>query len=313
MFIPLHIRISHQAVRESARLFSTRVLNTSRLQSLLRPRLTLASRLLIMSSPASKRQKMSSSTAPYEILYWPSLPGRAEPVRLCFEETGTPYTDVTNADKGGMAQLLAQLSDKNVGDTHNPPCLAPPMLRHGEILLSQLPNIMLYLAPKLGLAGPEGNENAIYHVNQLALTALDGLSNEAHDTHHPVGVGEYYEDQKEEAKKASKQYIEKRLPKFLGYFERVLQGEASKGGEWLYAGQLTFADLTLWHCLDGVTFAFPKAIEGLKKSGNYEKVFAHYERIKEREKIKAYLGSDRRKQFSMGIYRHYPELDAGAD
>ena len=241
------------------------------------------------------------------------MPGRGEPVRLCFEETGTPYTDVVNADKSGMAELLAQISDKNTGDELNPPSLAPPMLKHGDLLISQLPNILLYLAPKLGLAGPEGDENTIYHINQLALTVLDGLSNEAHDTHHPVGVGAYFEDQKEEAKKASKQYIKSRLPKFLGYFERVLQSEASKGGEWLYAGQLTYADLTLWHGLDGVTFAFPKAVAGLKKSGKYEKVFALYERIKAREKIRAYLESDRRKQYSQGIYRHYSELDAAEE
>lgn len=265
-----------------------------------------------MSPPASKRQKTSSSTsAPYELLYWPGIPGRGEHIRLCFEETGTPYKDVCNAGKGGMKDLTSLISDKNTGDATNPPPLAPPILRHGDLTISQTPNIVLYLAPKLGLAGPEGDENAIYHINQLALTALDGLSNEAHDTHHPIAIGAYYEEQKEEAKKKSKDYIENRLPKFVGYFERVLQGEASKGGEWLYGGQLTWADLVFWQCLDGVTFAFPKAVEGLKNSGKYGKVFGLYDRVKGRENIKAYLASDRRQDYGMGIYRHYPELDAG--
>ncbi|KAL6722225.1 hypothetical protein ACLMJK_001332 [Lecanora helva] len=265
-----------------------------------------------MSAPAPKRQKTSTSSPPYELLYWPGIPGRGEHIRLCFEETGTPYKDVCNADKAGMAELRELISPENIGDKINPPALAPPVLKHGDLLISQVPNITLYLAPKLGLAGSEDDENAIYHINQLALTALDGLSNEAHDTHHPIAVGAYYEDQKEEAKKKAKDYVENRVPKFVGYFERVLQGEASKGGEWLYGGQLTFADLVFWQCLDGVTFAFPKAIQELKKSGKYERVFALYDKVKERERIKAYLDSDRRKDYSMGIWRHYPELDAGS-
>ena len=238
------------------------------------------------------------------------MPGRGEPVRLCFEETGTPYTDVCNADKAGMSELQSLISDKNTGDASNPPPLAPPILRHGDLTISQLPNIVFYLAPKLGLAGSADDENGIYRINALALTALDGLSNEPHDTHHPIATGAYYEEQKEEAKKKSKDYIENRLPKFLGYFERVLQGEASKGGEWLYGGQLTYADLVFWHGLDGVSFAFPKAVEKLRKGGKYEKVFELYERVKGRERIKAYLESDRRMKYSQGIYRHYPELDA---
>ena len=264
-----------------------------------------------MSAPATKRQKISSSSATYELLYWPGIPGRGEHIRLCFEATGTPYEDACNVDKAGMKELTTLISPDHTGDSLNPPHLAPPILKHGDLIISQTPNICLYLAPKLGLAGPEDEENAIYHVNQLALTALDGLSNEAHDTHHPVTVGAYYEEQKVEAKKKAKDYVENRLPKFLGYFERVLQGEASKDGDWLYGGQLTYADLIFWHCLDGVTFAFPKAVESMKESGKYGMVFGHYERVKGRDRIKAYLRSDRRKSYSSGIYRHYPELDAG--
>lgn len=150
----------------------------------------------------------------------------------------------------------------------------------------------------------------MYHINALALTALDGLSNEAHDTHHPVAIGAYYEEQKAEAKRKAKDYIENRLPKFLGYFERVLQGEASKGGEWLYGGQLTYADLVLWQCVDGVGFAFPVAVRRMREGGEYERVFGLCERVRGRENIKNYLASERRLGYSKGIYRHYPELDA---
>lgn len=56
----------------------------------------------------------------------------------------------------------------------------------------------------------------------------------------------YYEDQKDESKSRSKDYIANRLPKFLGYFERVLKSKASGDGPWLYAGKLTYADLVLF-------------------------------------------------------------------
>ncbi len=119
----------------------------------------------------------------------------------------------------------------------------------------------------------------------------------------------YYEEQKAEAKSKAADYIANRLPKFLGYFERVLQGEASRGGEWLYGGQLTYADLVLWQCVDGVSFAFPVAMGRLRESGGYGRVFGLYESVRERESVRGYLESGRRMKYGNGIYRHYPELD----
>ncbi|EGU81619.1 hypothetical protein HZS61_011498 [Fusarium oxysporum f. sp. conglutinans] len=92
-----------------------------------------------------------------------------------------------------------------------------------KVYRRQLPNILQYLGQQLNLApkfdADKGGDGA-YHVNQLTLTALDGLSNELHDTHHPMAVGLAYEDQKEEAKRA-KDWRENRMLKFLAYFERV--------------------------------------------------------------------------------------------
>ncbi|KAL8922274.1 MAG: hypothetical protein Q9208_005244 [Pyrenodesmia sp. 3 TL-2023] len=264
------------------------------------------------SSPASKRARTtasSSTSPPYELIYWPTIPGRGEPIRLCFEATSTPYTDVTNTQKDGMKTLLDLISP-SPSSTGNPPHFAPPILRHGDLIISQLPNILLYLGPRLGLVPPESEHpTALHHINQLALTALDGFCNEAHDTHHPIAVGAYYEDQKEAAKARSKDYLANRLPKFLTYFENALKSDSSGGGEYLYGGQLTYADLVLFQCLDGVSFAFPKAVEKARASGEYEKVWSLYERIKVKEEIKEYLGSDRRMPYGNGIWRHYEELD----
>lgn len=256
----------------------------------------------------SKRQKTSpSSNTAYELIYWPGIPGRGEPIRLCFEETTTPYADVANQTKDGIKAVTSLIHPSNIGEGGNPPPLAPPILRHGKVLISQLPNILLYLGPRLGLApDQEEDPNGIYYINQLALTALDGLSNEPHDVHHPIAVGAYYEEQKEEAKKKAEDYRKNRLPKFVDYFERVLRSEASQGGEWLYGGKLTYADLVLFQTMDGVSFAFPQAIEQMKKSGEYNGVFGLVERVRSRENIKKYLESDRRLEYSTGVYRECP-------
>jgi glutathione S-transferase len=54
---------------------------------------------------------------------------------------------------------------------------------------------------------------------------------------------------------------------------------------------------------------FPKAMTKLESEGKHPKVFALYDAVKERPRIKAYLESPRRQEYGMGIYRHYEELD----
>lgn len=199
------------------------------------------------SGPAAKRQK-SSKDEPYHLIYWSGLPGRGEHIRLALEEAGAEYTDTAHIE-GGVKEVLALIDPENVGDDDvNLPLCAPPMLKHGDLLINQTPNILLYLGPRLGLV-PSAEEDAdgLYRVNALALTALDGLSNEVHDCHHPIATNLYYEDQKEESLRRSKDWVVNRLPKFLGYFERVLKSKASGDGPWLYHGQLTYADLVLFH------------------------------------------------------------------
>lgn len=289
--------------KRSHYLLSTLITSSQRVQPTLYPK---------MSSPAPKRARLSStSPSPYELIYWPSIPGRGEHIRLTFEEAGVAYKDVSNESKDGINAVLSQISDQNLGEGFNPPPLAPPVLRHGDLVISQTPSILLYLGPKLGLVTSRDDDpDGMFHVNALTLTALDGFSNEVHDTHHPVSTGSYYEDQIPESKRKAADYISARLPKYLGYFERVLKSEGSKGGEWLYGGQLTYADLVLFQGLDGVGYAFPNAMKALRESKKYEGVFALVDRVRARENIKKYLDSERRKPYNMGIYRHYPELDS---
>jgi len=122
-------------------------------------------------------------------------------------------------------------------------------------------------------------------------------------------VAKYYEDQKEESLKKSQDFREARVPKFLGFFERVLKGNEEEGkGKFLVGGKLSYADTTLWNVLSGLLFAFPKEMEARKE--DYPLLFeTFFPSVQEHSGIKEYLASERRKPFSMGVFRHYPELD----
>lgn len=257
--------------------------------------------------------KKARTHPPYELLYWPSIPGRGEFIRLAFEATSTPYTDVANASKDGIQAVLAiKAEDLTVDSDGNPPAFAPPALRiPGEgkngksLVIYQTANILSYLGEKLGLAGEDEAEK--HWILAHALTALD-VNLEAHDTHHPVASSLYYEDQKEEALKKAKVFREERIPKFFGFFERVLKGNKAGEGKFLVGAKLSYADTTLWHVLDGLKFAFPNEFEAREKEFP-TLVGKFYPAVKEHKGIKEYLESNRRLPFSEGIYRHYKELD----
>jgi glutathione S-transferase len=72
--------------------------------------------------------------------------------------------------------------------------------------------------------------------------------------------------------------------------------------------EVTYADLSLFQVVEGLTYAFPKATESaLRKS---PLVAALHGAVAQRPRIKAYLASDRRIPFNQeGIFRRYPELD----
>jgi glutathione S-transferase len=266
------------------------------------------------SEPSTKKQR---TQPPYELLYHPGVPGRGEHIRLLLEASNTPYTDVGNESKSSSSRVYKTcVNNRTESSDGNPPVFSPPALRvigagrGGEALvISQTPNILAYVGEKVGMAGEEGVEGSKWHVAQVALTALD-LNNEVHDTHHPLAVAKYYEDQKDAALEKARDVREHRFPKFFSYFSRVLEHNKEHGGEGKYfeGSKLSYADTTVWQVLDGCFFAFPKEM-AKRKEEFPELLGTFYENVKEEKGIKEYLASGRRLEYSMGIFRHYPELD----
>jgi glutathione S-transferase len=65
----------------------------------------------------------------------------------------------------------------------------------------------------------------------------------------------------------------------------------------------------MFQIVAGLNYAFPKSTA--LQARKFRRVFALHARIQERERIAAYLASDRRIAFNNdGIFRHYPALDA---
>lgn len=245
-----------------------------------------------------------ASSATYRLYYWPFLQGRGEFIRLAFEEAGVPYVDVARlpADQGGGVQAIQRVLQGGGGALRP---FAPPILKVGDLVLAQVASILQYVGPRLRLV-PEDEAGRIA-VNQLQLTIAD-LVAEVHDTHHPIGSSLYYEDQKPEAKRRAASFLSQRMPKFLGYFEGVLQ---QNGGEHLIGADLTYADLSMFQVLSGLAYAFPSGFAGVAPS--IPGLLALRDRVAARPRIAAYLASERRLPFNEnGIFRRYPELDAPA-
>ena len=235
----------------------------------------------------------------YELYYWPSIQGRGEFVRLALEEADADYIDVARRPQRGVAALTRFLE----GGSGGRPPFAPPFLKAGKRVIAQTANILLWLAPRHGLA-PK-SEPARLWAHQLQLTIADWLV-EVHDAHHPIGGAFYYEDQKPESKRRAAHFTAERLPRFLGYFERVLERE--KGG-WLLGKAFSYADLSLFQMIAGLRYAFPRAMHRLETK--YPRQVALHDRVASRPRVAAYLASKRRVDFNQhGIFRHYPELDA---
>jgi glutathione S-transferase len=241
--------------------------------------------------------------APYELYYWPNIPGRGEFARLVLEEAGALYLDVGRLPRekgGGVEAVVAYWAGKSGGH----PVFAPPVLKQGELVLAQTAAICHFLGRRHGLA-PSDDAGAA-HALELQLTIAD-LVDEVHDTHHPLSSSLYYEDQKPEARRRAAHFVEERMPRFLGYFERVV---THNGGGLLLGSALSHADLSLFQALEGLAYAFPRAFA--RASQRTPGVLALRERVRARPRIAAYLASERRMAFNQeGIFRHYPELDAG--
>src|ERR1700726_28717 len=231
----------------------------------------------------------------YELHYWPDIQGRGEYVRLALEDAGADYVDVARSERG-MAAMM-RMMEPGAGT----PPFAPPFLKAGKLVIGHTANILLYLGSRHGLA-PKVEAGKLW-VHQLQLTVTDFVL-EVHDTHHPLGPSLYYEEQIAPAKKRTEEFWKERVPKYLGYFEGLLE---SNGGSYVTGRRLTYVDLSLLQIVEGLRYSFPARMKAFER--NMPGLVDLHDRVAARPNIKAYLASPRRIAFNEdGIFRRYKAL-----
>ena len=234
----------------------------------------------------------------YELYYWPTIQGRGEFVRLALAEADADYVDVVRRGKSGVPKMQKLMQ----GTALKTPPFAPPFLKSGDLVISHVANILQFLGARHGLA-PKADAQR-YWLHGLQLTITDFVS-EVHDTHHPLGPTLYYEDQRPAAKRRTDEFWKLRVPKYLGYFERIVK---RNGGPFVQGSRISYVDLSLFQLIEGLRYAFPKRMKRFEKS--VPLLLSLRDRVAARPRIKAYLASDKRIAFNEhGIFRRYKGLD----
>jgi glutathione S-transferase len=144
----------------------------------------------------------------------------------------------------------------------------------------------------------------------VQLTIADMVA-EAHDTHHPIANSLYYEDQRAEARRRAEHFRRERIPKFLRWFETILERNPRNAGRdvpHLVGARLSYADLSLFQLVEGLGYAFPKTMGRAMRK--VPRAAALHAGVQKQKRVAAYLASPRRLAFNEeGIFRRYPELD----
>jgi glutathione S-transferase len=240
----------------------------------------------------------------YELYYWPGIQGRGEFIRLALEDAGANYVDVARGSDG-MEVLKRVLAGEEGGGPH----FAPPVLKVGDVTIAQTSCILDFLATRLPLL-PDEDPKTRARALQLQLTIAD-IASEAHDVHHPIATSLYYEDQKPEAARRAKHFVEERIPKYLHFFEAALKDNKASKREALAGPGFSYVDLSYFQLLSGLAYAFPRGFGALRKALPLSLELQG--RVAARPRTNAYLSSKRRVPFSEhGLFRHYEELDAPA-
>tara|TARA_R110000787_G_scaffold15088_38_gene46582 strand:- start:2542 stop:3285 length:744 start_codon:yes stop_codon:yes gene_type:complete len=239
----------------------------------------------------------SPTEAEYQFYYWPEIPGRGEFVRLAFVAAGVPFREVIR-QWSELASPMLSLGDQTLP---RPP-LAPPFLKLGDEIIGQTANILAFLGQRHGLSPDDAPSQR--WVNQLQLSIMD-WANEVHDTHHPVAPELYYEDQTTEALRRTAHYLKVRQPKYLAYFEQVIR---LSGGPYLLGKQLSYADLSLMFTIEGLKFAFPRAMTAT--TGQIPHLLELSRSVLSLDNIQRYWHSAQRRPLKECMFRFYPELDA---
>ena len=97
------------------------------------------------------------------------------------------------------------------------------------------------------------------------------------------------------------------MPKFLDYFERVIERNPARRG-YMVGQRLTYVDLSMAQVVAGLRYAFPKASRSALRTR--PRLVELHDRVFARPRIARYVASGRRVPFNNDdLFRRYVELD----
>jgi glutathione S-transferase len=187
--------------------------------------------------------------------------GRAEVVRLMFEEAAHPYRE----RRVQVEEWPALKPSLPFGQL--------PSYEEDGLFIVQSHAIYRYLARKLGFTGSDEAERVRCDVAEELFVELQN------------NLGTFYWSQDFAAKRDA--YEQSTLPELLAKAERLLTQHQGGDGWWAGAG-LTLADFVAWHFLDYVRPFSQRTLD------RFEKLSAFKRRFEARPRIAAYLQSERR-------------------
>ncbi|KOS20767.1 hypothetical protein ESCO_004377 [Escovopsis weberi] len=190
--------------------------------------------------------------AAYELFHQQDFFSFGELIRIMFQEACVPYLNYAKLNK----RYIDNMYKNRAGDEFNPPIYTHPVLRHGRVVICDVPNIMLYLAPRLGLGTdpmltPGLNHRncpaALYHMNQLTSILLKDFVGELEFLMRPIFHLRHPERDIEYLKCRFQRYVDLRLPTIMEFLQNMLQGPNSSGGPWLFGHRFTYVDIVLFY------------------------------------------------------------------
>lgn len=228
----------------------------------------------------------------WQLIYWPCYArdgslsagaGRAEYVRLMFEEAGVPYEELEDTD------FVRNFFWRSATEMQPMPVLAPPAIHRDGFVLAQTASIVRYLAREFGLL-PHGEAEVEARADQVVETVHE-LVAEARIAFHPDHTHKKsYKQQVEAARPYIQAFERSRFPKFLAHFERLL----AVGGDYFMGGSFSYVDVQVFAVLRVSESQFPAAYARQP----IPHLLAFCERVKARPNIAAYLASDRCRPFA---------------
>lgn len=225
----------------------------------------------------------------WQLIYWPAKDdkgnvtagaGRAEYLRVIFEQANIPYVEVSK-----------DISDFfwRHPEMQSFPVLAPPAIQIGEFLLSQTAVCAKFLATQFNLYPNNPIDGA--RAEAIVTTVHEYIA-EGRRAFHPVRNTMSYRLQKDAAQPHIEYFKSKRLPRYFKYFERVLN--ANQHSLTFFIGNdLSYADLQVMVMLQVTDQQWPDAYTAQPTP----LLKAFRKRIESFPNIKKYLESPRRKPF----------------